>query len=141
MDSPATPQDVADRWRPLTSEEEVKTFTLLDDAWQIIKAHVSNIEARLSATPPTLATALVIMIQAGMVIRVLRNPDGKRQEQIEDYSYVRDDSASGLLYLDESELDLLADSATPPSGAFTIRPYVDPSAQDTWVSPASPWDW
>lgn len=123
MDSPATVQDVAVRWRPLTSAEELKAAVLLDDAWELIKIRNATVETRLTAD--TLASTLVVMVQCQMVIRVLRNPDGKRQEQIEDYSYQRDDTASGQLTITDDELGLLAE-VTSTSQAFTIRPWHDP---------------
>lgn len=130
MDSPATIQDVAVRWRSLSTDEEAKAQVLLDDAWLLIKLRNSTIETRLSATPATLDVGLVVMVQCAMAIRVLRNPDGKRQEQIEDYSYQRDDSPSGELFLSPDELELLAE-VTSASVAYTIRPYVAPSTFDT----------
>lgn len=136
MDSPATTTDVAARWRSLTSDEELKASVLLDDAWLLIQLRNSTIETRLTATPATLDVGLVIMVQCAMVIRVLRNPDGKRQEQIEDYSYQRDDSPSGELFLSPDELELLAE-VTSASTAFTIRPYTAPSTFD--ANPLDVW--
>lgn len=137
MDSPATFQDVADRWRPLTADETAKVTLLLADAWALIKLRIPGIEARLAALPPTLDVNLVIMVQAAMVMRMMRNPDGYRQEQIQGYSYTRDDnSASGALFLSADELDLLEASASS-SGAYTIRPYYAANfygAPDPWVT-------
>lgn len=124
MDSPATTTDVAARWRTLTPAEELKASTLLDDSWALIQLRNSTVPTRLTAL--TLSTTLVIMVQCAMVIRVLRNPDGKRQEQIEDYSYTRDASQSGELYLSDDEFNLLA-VVTSESDAFTIRPWHDPA--------------
>jgi hypothetical protein len=135
MDSPATPQDVAARWRSLTDDEELKAATLLDDAWQLIQVRNTTVATRLSAVPPTLNVAVVVMVQCAMVIRVLRNPDGKRQEQIEDYSYQRDDSPSGELFISDEELALI-DVDTLTSTAFTIRPWHDPAVvlETPWSS-------
>lgn len=136
MDSPATFQDVADRWRPLTTEEQAKVTLLLADAWALIKLRIPGIEARLGAIPPTLDVNLVIMVQAAMVMRMMRNPDGYRQEQIQGYSYTRDDnSASGVLSLTADEIDLLEDAASS-SGAYTIRPFYNPAltAPDLWTT-------
>jgi hypothetical protein len=55
------------------------------------------------------------------VIRHLRNPDGKYQESIDDYSFTRDRTvAAGALYITDDEWDELLGSATT-SSAFTIR--------------------
>lgn len=128
MDSPATIEDVANRWRPLTDQEQLTASTLLDDAWRLIKVKISTVETRVTDT--TLDVGLVVMVQCAMVKRVLQNPDNKRQEQIEDYSYQRDDSPSGELFIADDELALL-DEVASTSTAFTIRPYVAPSTFDT----------
>ena len=40
-----------------------------------------------------------------MVLRILRNPEGKQSEQIDDYKYTRGEAtASGLLHLTADEL-------------------------------------
>lgn len=124
MDSPATIEDVASRWRPLSDPEQLTAATLLDDAWRLIKVKNSTVEARLTAT--TLDAGLVVMVQCAMVIRVLRNPDGKRQEQIEDYSYQRGADDTGGLFVADDELALL-DEVASTSTAFTIRPWHDPA--------------
>ncbi len=131
MDSPATTQDVAVRWRSLTDDEELKASVLLDDAWTLIKLRNATIEARITAA--TLDSALVVMVQCAMVTRVLRNPDGKRRETIEDYSYERADGSSDL-FVTDTELALL-DVVSSTSTAFTIRPWHDPA-----VVLETPWD-
>jgi hypothetical protein len=124
MDSPATTTDVAARWRPLTTSEELKASVLLDDSWELIQLRNPTVPGRITAA--TLSAGLVVMVQCAMVIRVLRNPDGKRQEQIEDYSYQRETGDTGMLYITDDELDLLAE-VTSASEAFTIRPWHDPA--------------
>jgi len=126
--SAATVADVVDRWRPLSDIEEIRALALLGDAWELLKLKVTDLQLRINAT--TLSTGLVVMVQTAMVIRVLRNPEGKRQEAIEDYSYtMHDDSASGLLTITADELALLAPAFAGAAGAFTITPYFSP----TWV--------
>lgn len=134
MDSPATPEDVAARWRTLSDAEYVKAVTLLADAWTLIKLRNPTVETRVVAT--TLDQGLVVMVQCAMVIRVLRNPDGKRQEASEDYSYTRDDtSSSGSLLITDVELAMLDDVVGVTSGAFTIRPYTDPETVYSYANP------
>jgi hypothetical protein len=73
-----------------------------------------------------LSPALVIPVVVAMVVRVLRNPDGKPQESLADYAYTRDAvSASGELTVTDDELELLAPIAGV-TGAFTISPWYDP---------------
>lgn len=138
--NPATVQDVAARWRPLTAQEEAVASTLLDDAWALLKHRVAQLESRLDAVPATLDAGLVRMVEVAMVLRVLRNPDGVRQEAIQDYSYSRDPvTASGALAVTVEELDLLA-AAGADSAAFTIRPaYQVPAGSPELV--AADWEW
>lgn len=133
MDNPATTIDVATRWRPLTQAETPVAWTLLDDAWSILQVRLPTIDARLTAD--TVDANLVRMTLANMVIRVLRNIDGKTSESIEDYSYtVNQLVAAGYLFVSADELNML-DPVGVSGSAFTIRPYGTP---DTSVS--SVWD-
>lgn len=118
------PSIVADRWRPLTDAEDSVAGVLLDDAAAILLSKIPSIPERVEAG--TLDRVLVERVQAAMVIRVLSNPDGKRQETIDDYSWTRDNAVStGLLYLAEDELALLA-PVTQQGSAFTITPFGEP---------------
>lgn len=125
MVNPATYSDLEARWRPLSAEEQSVANALLEDAWQILLARVTALSARLGvvapATSPALDPALVVAVECAMVLRVLRNPDGKRQESIDDYSWTRDNSVSaGTLYVSDEELALLS-PATPGLGsAFVV---------------------
>jgi hypothetical protein len=57
------------------------------------------------------------------VVRVLRNPDGKLQESIDDYSYRRADSvADGALYLTDEEWRLLRPECVGDVGGVHDRP-------------------
>jgi len=106
MSNPVTPSDVADRWRPLTDDETLLAAALLDDAWALLKARDVTIDTR--ATAGTLDAGLLRMVETAMVLRVMRNPDGKKQEAIDDYSWTRDNAVSaGLLYVGDDELALL----------------------------------
>lgn len=99
--------------RTLTSGEETRASALLDDASEIIRCLVPML-----ADPPPEA---VVGVVCAMVARVIRNPDGKRSETIDDYSYTRDNTVSaGELRLTGAERDILS---PPASSAFTITPY------------------
>ncbi|HEX8489320.1 MAG TPA: Gp19/Gp15/Gp42 family protein [Propionibacteriaceae bacterium] len=65
----ATHQDVADRWRPLTSSEKPKVITLLLDASLRVRRRFPTLEARLTSgeLDPREVTAVV----AGMVKRAM----------------------------------------------------------------------
>lgn len=114
MPNPVSPFDVAERWRPLSETELALTTVLLDDAWSYLKARVATLEDRVTAG--TLDTGIVTAVVAAMVLRVLKNPDGKSEESIDDYRYRRDTAVSaGMLYATSDELALLR----PPSTALT----------------------
>jgi hypothetical protein len=133
MSNPVTARDVETRWHPLSDAERDLAKHLLVDAWAILLARVPTLESRLGASPPTLSKALVVTVETAMVLRVMRNPEGKRQESIDDYSWTRDNAVSaGLLYLGDDELALLVPSGDL-SGAFSITPY-----GPTYVAQAGP---
>jgi len=108
MPNPVTPSDLVDRLgRPLTPTETTTATALLVDAWAVLLARDPSIDTRL--TDSSLSPDLVRVVVSAMVLRVLRNPDGKRQEAIDDYSWTRDTSlAGGSLYVSDDELALLA---------------------------------
>jgi len=115
MPNPVTTSDLSDRLgRSLTTTEETTAAALLTDAWSVLMARDPSIDARLGAS--SLDENLVRVVVAAMVLRVLRNPDGKRQEAIDDYSWTRDTTvAAGSLYVSDDELTLLAAPYTGPT--------------------------
>jgi Phage protein Gp19/Gp15/Gp42 len=123
----ATPDHVADQWRPLTDQEVYAATVLLNRVSALIRLGSPGLDARL-VTDPDLAL-VVSGIAVDAVLRVLRNPDGKVQEAIDDYSYRRADAvADGVLYVTDREFAQLAPSTGPSSrGAFTIRPGPAPA--------------
>lgn len=112
MSNPATPSDVHDRWlsdTPLPDDGKVQAK--LDDAWTLLLTRDSTIDARQTAG--TLDANLVRFVLCSMVLRVLLNPEGKRQEAIDDYSWTRDSALSaGEMYVSDAELLLLAPKYT-----------------------------
>lgn len=127
MVSPVEVSDLESRWRLLSDAETIVAQALLDDAWAVVLSRIPDVETRDGA--------LVRAVLCAMVLRVMRNPDGKRQESIDDYSWTIDDTrSSGALYLSEQEMELLTPESS--SGAFTIRPAGDPgwTQPDLWYS-------
>ncbi|MER6435428.1 hypothetical protein ABT275_03565 [Streptomyces sp. NPDC001185] len=108
----ATLQDLADRLgRDLTESEERRATAWLDDAEALILSRFPQ----YGTTP----TALSKKVACAMVLRVLTNPDGKRQEAIDDHSYTIDSSRSrGEVYLSDEEAAELRPQ--PGGGAFSI---------------------
>lgn len=103
MPNPATTSDIETRWRPLTAQETTNATAFLNDAWAILIARRPTLEADMTAG--TVSSANVTRVVVAMVLRVLRNPDGKLEESIDDYSYRRDSAMStGGLYVSPDEL-------------------------------------
>lgn len=103
MPNPATTADIAARWRPLTAQETTNATAFLADAWALLLMRRPTLEADITAGKVT--TTNVIRVVVAMVLRVLRNPDGKLEESIDDYRYRRDSAlSSGLLYVSPDEL-------------------------------------
>lgn len=114
MSNPATTSDVEGRWlfdAPLP--DSVKIQSWLDAAWRELLRRDRTIDTRLTAGG--LASDDVVDVVVAMAMRVLGNPQGKRQESIDDYSYTRDSAvAAGTLYVTDAEL---ASLAAPGDGA------------------------
>ena len=103
MPNPAIVDDIEDRWRPLNAQETTNATALLADAWALLLARRPTLEADMTAG--TVSEENVIRVVVAMVLRVLRNPEGKLEESIDDYSYRRDSATStGGLYVTSDEL-------------------------------------
>ena len=107
----ATLTDLADRLgRDLTTSEARQATAWLDDATAIILRRFPQ----YGTTP----TAISTKVCCAMVLRVLKNPDGRRQESIDDFSYTIDSSRSrGEVYLSDEEAEELRPAT---GGAFSI---------------------
>lgn len=126
----ATVDDVQDRYGQVLSEEERRLAkVLLQDVEAILRGRLPDLEQH--ATDDVHFRARVVMVEANSVLRVLRNPEGYRQEVEGNYSYsISAAVASGHLFVMDSEWGLLGGRG----GAFTITPVV----RDAWCRP-DPW--
>lgn len=128
VNSSAFTTDVSEieaRWRPLTDAERDVAQTLLDDAAAILLGRLPTIETRVDAG--SLSGALVRRVQVEMVKRVLSNPEGKRQESIDDYSWTRDNVVSaGLLYVSADEVASLL-PARSRARSVTLQTHSTPT--------------
>lgn len=117
----ATVEDVSARLgRDLSPDEAVQVSTLLGDAELLIKTRIPDLLARVAAG--TIDSAVVIMIEANMVARVVRNPDGYVQETDGNYSYqVSTAVASGRLSVLDDEWSWLGITR----GVFLLVPKVN----------------
>jgi hypothetical protein len=134
MPGPATVDDLKNRsLRPLTPAEETVGGVLVDDAWTVILSQRPSVADRVATDDAF--RALVVQVQCAMVLRVLRNPDGKLEEQIDDYRWRRDTATStGALYLTDAELALLGSGEGTSDGAWTIRSTPD-YRRGYWLHP------
>jgi hypothetical protein len=133
----ATVADVAVRLgRPIVDSAEVaQTEALLSDVETIIRSRILDLDAQVVEGAPPAAT--VVMVESNAVVRKLRNPDGKVQERIDDYSYgYAQDAARSDLYLTDDEWALLDPGS--PDGAWTIDTTAAASA---WRAGAPPDPW
>lgn len=73
MSALATAQDVADRWRPLTTDEITLVNILLIDASDIVRVRFPDVDARILSG--SLAVTTVVRVVAGMVRRAMMNRD------------------------------------------------------------------
>lgn len=132
MSNPATTTDVVNRWRPLSAQETTNATTFLADAWVMLKRRMTllgvDIEAEIAGDDDL--SADVVRVIATSVLRVMKNPDGKAREAIDDYSWSLSEAvAAGLLYFTDDELDGLVPGSGVTGRAFTIDPMADYAAR------------
>lgn len=105
--NPATLSDVEDRfYRPLTDRELINAWLWLGDAWWFLTTRLPALEDNITDELVAEATARNVVVS--MVMRMLKNPEGKISESIDDYSYRRAaNAASGVMSVDAAEIALL----------------------------------
>ena len=111
--------DIEGMWRPLSVAEQVVATNWLVRASAMVRANVPGLDVRIVTDPNlgVLATGVVV----DMVLRVLKNPEGKLEESIDDYRYRRDSTtSSGALYLSPAEQASLMPSPATLGGAFVV---------------------
>jgi hypothetical protein len=103
MANPVGIADIEARWRPLNTQQAVNANAYIDDAWAMLLGRRPNLETDLGEG--TVSRDNVVRVVATMVLRILRNPEGKDSEQIDDYKYTRHELvASGMLHVTSDEL-------------------------------------
>lgn len=121
----ATSEDVEVRFmRPLDEDEKRVVAARLEDAELLLRSRIPDLDEKVTAG--VLDQALVVMVEAEMVLRLIRNPDGLVQETDGSYSYSTSQKvASGLLEVLPREWTLLG----VRSGVYIIDP-----------TPKMPWE-
>ena len=115
--------------RPLTESEVETAQILLNHAMLIIRNRIPDLDERLE--DGRIDQEVLDMVQANMVVRVLKNPDGYRQESAGDYSYTiaANVPVGGGLFLTPQEARWLGIGGS--LGSF--RPTLPvPGAYDCW---------
>ena len=98
--------DLEARWRPLTVAETVVATVMINDAMTLLTVRRPTLLADVTAGLVTQES--VVFVVSAMVLRVLKNPESKRQESIDDYAWTRDTAvSSGALYVSDDELSLV----------------------------------
>jgi hypothetical protein len=104
--------DLEARWRSLTDVEHVVAQAMIDDAMTLLTVRRPTLLADVTAGLVTQES--VVFVVSAMVLRVLKNPESKRQESIDDYSWTRDTAvSSGALYVSDDELRLITGVVVP----------------------------
>ncbi len=135
MTNPARTSDLEARWRPLSTQETTNGETFLEDAWRMLRRRITTLEDDIADDETGDLEAEVIRVLATAVLRVMKNPDGKRQETIDDYSWQRDQAVSaGLLYFTDEELNALIVDDSGPTGAFSINMLGSGYPEDRFTS-------
>lgn len=114
--------DVSDRLgRAVSDAAEIQQIeTWIEDAGRLILRRIPDLATRVAAG--TIDRADVVMVEAQAVVRKVKNPDGKQNERIDDYSYgLVKDAARGEVFITDDEWDLLL-PIRAPRGSFSVRP-------------------
>jgi hypothetical protein len=133
--------DVADRLgRELDISEARIVNARLDDVELMIKARISDLDDRVTAGDPS--EDVVIMVEADVVLRLLRNPEGIVGETDGNYSYQLNwANVTGRLTITDEDWALLGIRQS----VFTIAPRLwnqaDVDAGDAPPPQAPAWWW
>lgn len=126
----ASPNDVENRLgRDLDESETTVVATRLEDVELLIRSRIPDLDAKVASGE--IPEALLVMIEAEAILRLIRNPDGYTQETDGNYSYtISRDVASGKLGLLDAEWWRLGIGR----GIYSIAPHVEmpKGYPDTW---------
>jgi hypothetical protein len=130
----ASLDDVTDLFGPLSQDQQLTTVRLLEFAGAIVRQQVPRVDARL--LDGTMEPDALAAVVTAMVVRVLRNPDGRRQgsRSIDDFSesWTIDAALStGALYMSDAERS----SLLPVGVARTVRSVRTLAHGEVWPYP------
>lgn len=132
--NPAKRADLSARSFRTLSDTELDTgCVLLDDAYYDLIGRYPQVKVKLDAekllypnpddVDKMVFTRRVVKLLCSVVLRVIKNPDGKFEEEGDDYRYRRDSAIStGELYFSDEEIEDLLANIDGADTAFTIKP-------------------
>lgn len=120
--------------RVLTDSAEIaQVGSWIGDVESLIRNRIRDIDERITAGD--VSAEELTRISSNAVIRKVKNPDGKQNERIDDYSYgLVEDAAKGELFLTDDEWASL-EGFSDASSAFTIRMAATPGISSRWEYP------
>lgn len=115
--------------RPITDADEIKQVNAwITDVESIIRTRITDLNERVNEGKIHLNDLTRVICNA--VIRKIKNPDGKQNERVDDYSYgLTEHAARGELFLTEDEWESLLGVAAD-GDAFMIRSVPEPGFAD-----------
>jgi hypothetical protein len=127
----ATADDVQARYEQDLDEKLTGIVNIrLNDAELLIKSKILDLDDQI--TSETLNVEVVKLVEAEMVLRLIRNPEGFSQESDGNYSYaIYQQVSSGKLEVLDNEWDLLGLSP----GLWVLAPDI---GADVGILPADP---
>lgn len=128
----ASVEDVTDRLPPGEFVDENYVEQMLADAELLLLSKIPDLLIRIAQNQ--IDHDVVVMVEANMVLRVVRNPEGFTQETDGNYSYTSNRAvASGLLEVLDSEWSLLGHRS-----GFKVLSFEPPApwCQPTQMDPA-----
>lgn len=135
----ATAQDVANRWRPLSTAEETRATVLLGDAATRIRAAFPDVDERIDAgvlDPDVPLIVSVEMVRRAMLAPVDQAPAGQVQQTAgpfsQSVSYV---NPTGDLYLTRDERRMLGGGRQRASSVDMTPPHTPWPSTPWWVTP------
>lgn len=120
--------------RVIADQAEIEQVgSWIGDVESLIRSRIRDIDERVAAGE--VSSDELTRITSNAVIRKIKNPDGKQNERIDDYSYgLVEDAARGELFLTEDEWASL-EGFSDTSGAFTITAVATPGISSRWEYP------
>jgi hypothetical protein len=132
-------RDIELEWNQQVSAANLPHIDWLIDKAEAVLGTVPGLAARITAG--TVSASSLRHVIAAMVVRVLRNPEGKRSETAGDYSYELASGSSGEsgMYLTAAERRLLGVGGQANSIRLVDDALEYPIKSHRWWEPGEVW--